>query len=110
MGSNDEQRMIHIRIDRNVHRDLRRAAAEYDLTIQDIVSGAVERTVEGFAETGELKELSYTVEIQDEGEAFLRHGDPEAVDISDRLRRIEGKLDDLTAMMAKMMGEDNGKS
>lgn len=46
MSPEEKQRMIHIRIKDGVHRELRKVAAEYDLTIQDIVSGAVEETIE----------------------------------------------------------------
>ncbi len=46
MSPEEKQRMIHIRIDNGVHKELRKVAAEYDLTIQEIVSGAVEETVE----------------------------------------------------------------
>ncbi len=46
MSPEEKQRMLHIRLDRAVHKDLRKAAAEYDISIQEIVSDAVEKKVE----------------------------------------------------------------
>jgi len=46
MSPDENQRMIHIRIDRGVHKELRKVAAEFDLTIQEIVSDAVEEKIE----------------------------------------------------------------
>ncbi len=46
MTLEEKQRMIHIRINNAVHKELRKVAAEYDLTIQEIVSNAVEEKVE----------------------------------------------------------------
>ena len=48
MSPEEKQRMVHIRLDSEVHRELRKAAAEYDITIQEIVSDAVEKRVENF--------------------------------------------------------------
>lgn len=50
MTSEEKKRMIHIRISDEIHKELRKAAAEYDLTIQEIVSDAVEERVEAFEE------------------------------------------------------------
>ena len=50
MTGEEKQRMIHIRIKEDIHKELRKAAAEYDLTIQEIVSEAVEERVEAFEE------------------------------------------------------------
>ncbi len=110
MTNKEEQRLIHIRIDRNVHKDLRRVAAEYDLTIQDIVSGAVEKTVHRFTETGELREISYSVEIDDNGEAgvSMNNGDAPSPDLVKSLKRIEMKLDKLIAIVSEKPGVENG--
>ena len=98
MTGKEEQRMIHIRIDRSVHRDLRLVAAEYDLTIQDIVAEAVEKRVDSFAEGDVPVQKSYTLEIEDAGEEspsiLGSNGDPQYASV---LRRIEGKLDKLSS-------------
>ncbi len=54
------EKMIHIRLDSDVHRDLRRAAAEEDTSIQELVSRVVSRTVEG----GRLVEVVCTSEVE----------------------------------------------
>jgi predicted transcriptional regulator len=46
MESDNDRRMIHIRIDSDLHRELRKVAAEFDETIQDIAERAVEERVE----------------------------------------------------------------
>ena len=67
MTGEEKQRMIHIRIKEDVHKELRKAAAEYDLTIQDIVSEAVEERVEAFEEglllEREKELLNYEAEL-----------------------------------------------
>ena len=47
MSPEVKQRMLHIRIDRAIHKVLRKAAAEYDISIQEIVADAVEKKLEG---------------------------------------------------------------
>ena len=111
MTERSEQRMIHIRIDRSVHRDLRRAAAEYDLTIQDIVSNAVEKTVDCFAGGEDPVEQTYTIEIEDQGEhSPLINRRYSAQHCSDVLSRIEGKLDELSAALDEIRRNINEKA
>jgi hypothetical protein len=43
----EKARMIHIRLEDEVHRDLRRAAAEEDTSLQELVSRVVSRSVDG---------------------------------------------------------------
>ncbi len=46
MNPEEKKRMLHIRLDREVHKDLRRAAVECDISLQEIVAEAVEKEVE----------------------------------------------------------------
>jgi hypothetical protein len=46
MTPEEKQRMIHIRIGDGTHKELRKVAAEYDLTLQEIVAHAVEDRVQ----------------------------------------------------------------
>ena len=61
MTHSEKQRMIHVRLDRKVHKELRKVAAEYDVSIQEIVSGAVEKQVEA---------LETEISIQREGDSY----------------------------------------
>jgi tetrahydromethanopterin S-methyltransferase subunit G len=62
MTEDEKQRMIHIRLGSGLHRDLRRAAAEYDVTRQEIVSKAVEERVHAIEAEIRLEEKSLDLE------------------------------------------------
>jgi len=47
MTTDEKERMIHIRLDEDVHKDLRKAAADEDTSMQKLVSKVVSRTVSG---------------------------------------------------------------
>jgi len=47
MSAEEKDRMIHIRLDEEVHKDLRKAAAEEDTSMQKLVSKVVSQTVSG---------------------------------------------------------------
>jgi hypothetical protein len=62
MTEDEKQRMIHIRLGSDLHRELRRAAAEYDVTLQEIVSKAVEDRVHAIEAEIRLEEKSLELE------------------------------------------------
>ena len=47
MVTDEKERMIHIRLGEEVHKDLRKAAAQEDTSMQKLVSRVVSRTVSG---------------------------------------------------------------
>lgn len=107
--------MIHIRLDREVHKELRKAAAEYDVSIQEIVSTAVEKQVEAFeTEISVEKEGdSYKLEITDSIEVGMGSGVYEKTvsthaSIANRLTEIESavtviseRISEIKTMLAK---------
>ena len=62
MTPEEKQRMIHIRIDGGTHKELRKVAAEYDLTLQEIVAEAVESRVQALEAEIMLKEKGMELE------------------------------------------------
>jgi len=81
----DKERMIHIRIKNAVHKDLRKLAAEYDLTMQDIVSEAVEKSIKNIEEIGLGMELQM--------EKFEKHANQLEEQMQERLESIQVDLD-----------------
>lgn len=109
MSPEEKKRMLHIRLDSEIHKDLRKAAAEYDISIQEIVADAVEKEVE-LLETEvrlekrrsklEKKAMEYELEIIERAETDLdREIEPieqttnvsteMSASISDRLECVE---------------------
>lgn len=62
MTDEEKQRMIHIRIKSDIHRELRKAAAESDQTMQELVAEAVEQKVEEREIQLHIEELQLRVE------------------------------------------------
>lgn len=83
MTSEEKQRMIHIRINNLVHRELRKVAAENDQTMQELVAEAVENKVE--AREAELR----IEEIQLELEERALKVEEQALEMADRAMEIE---------------------
>lgn len=64
MENDVDRRMIHIRIDNELHKELRKVAAEFDGTIQDIVARAVEERVEELRERILLEKEKELLELE----------------------------------------------
>lgn len=103
-----KEKMIHVRLGDDVHRDLRRAAAEEDTSIQELVSRVVSRTVEG----GRLVEVVYTTEVEPGGQETvtieLEGGGAgissvmERMDvIQEHLRILEDEIGELRRMLTR---------
>lgn len=128
MTPDESQRMIHIRINNAIHKELRKAAAEYDLTIQDIVSEAVAERVDAFEAEAKMeraekmlekaerktseyeKEISEKLEsinvtIEEECDAEARGEGTEAsfsTVIFSRFDEIEVKLEGISSRLAEI--------
>ena len=104
-----KDRMIHVRLDDAVHRDLRRAAAEEDTTIQELVSRVVSRTVDG----GKLVEVVYTAEMESNGlEEITIHLQDESAHMGpvltsiDRIQEHITHLSDEVSELKRMLTDD----
>ena len=104
-----KEKMIHVRLGDDVHRDLRRAAAEEDTSIQELVSRVVSRTVEG----GRLVEVVYTTEMEPGGRGTITiELDGEGVSTSSVMGRIDSiqehlrRLDDEVRELKRMLIND----
>jgi len=86
MTQGEKNRMIHIRLEEEVHKDLRKAAAEEDTSLQELVSRVVSRTVAGgklvevAVISGDLPEGAHSVTVT------MQDGDEDADMASLRVR------------------------
>ncbi len=113
MSPEEKKKMLHIRLDRSVHKDLRKAAAEYDISIQEIVSDAVEKRVEHLEAEIKLEEqrerldeksrkyelkITDTIEIDDdtdiEADSYLS--------VTGRLESIENAIGKLSEQIEEI--------
>ena len=85
MTPEEKERMIHIRIKNDVHKDLRKLAAEYDLTMQDIVSKAVENSIRNIEKIGLGMEMQM--------EEFEKHAIKLEEQMKDKLESLQVDLD-----------------
>lgn len=83
MTDEEKQRMIHIRIKSDIHRELRKAAAESDQTMQELVAEAVEQKVE------EREIQLHIEEIQLKIEERAREVEERALETAERAMEIE---------------------
>jgi hypothetical protein len=86
MTSEEKERMIHIRINNDLHKELRKAAAEYDLTMQDIVSEAVEKRIQS------LEGVEAGVEL--EIERLEKHARELEIRLQERLESLEVEIEE----------------
>lgn len=130
MPNDGEQRMIHIRIDSDVHRELRKVAAEFDVTIQDIVANAVEESVdallsrvmmererellereaqylerEKIAEEAELLQEEIQREMEDHEAAFTEYHDSVIKRLDDIHGKVEALMDGITRIQESLSRE-----
>ena len=100
MTPDEKERMIHIRINNELHKELRKAAAEYDLTMQDIVSEAVEKRIQA------LEEVEAGVEL--EMDRLEKHSHELEIRIAERLESL-GVETELEAV-AEVLDDDEHTS
>lgn len=108
MVHDEKARMIHIRLDGEVHRDLRRAAAEEDTSLQELVARVVSRSVDG----GRLLDVTCSADAPP-GSAHivslsLEEDGLHEPTVGERLDRLEGLLDLLmreVRMLRDLVGE-----
>ena len=100
MTPDEKERMIHIRINNELHKELRKAAAEYDLTMQDIVSEAVEKRIQA------LEEVEAGVEL--EMDRLEKHAHELEIRIAERLESL-GVETELEAV-AEVLDDDGHTS
>ena len=103
MTTDEKERMIHIRLDEEVHKDLRKAAAEEDTSMQKLVSKVVSRTVSG----GKLVNIiSVSDEVQNKEQIITitldEEDDSEDLSLKDRMVVIERLLERLGAEVQKI--------
>ena len=82
MSPEEKKRMLHIRLDSEIHKDLRKAAAEYDISIQEIVADAVEKEVVHLeteirldrrrVKLEEKEAIEYKIEVAEKGEGDIQ--------------------------------------
>ncbi len=83
MTDEEKQRMIHIRIKSDIHKELRKAAAESDQTMQELVAEAVEQRVEE-------REIQFHIEeIQLKIEERAREIEERALETAEKAMEIE---------------------
>jgi hypothetical protein len=121
MTEEEKQRMIHIRLGSDLHRELRRAAAEYDVTLQEIVSKAVEDRVHAIEAEIRLEEKSLELEekarelelrMQDRAGAVRptrgpgsRDGTGEAPGREEISVTVTARLDEIELKLERILGE-----
>ena len=104
MTTDEKERMIHIRLDEDVHKDLRKAAADEDTSMQKLVSKVVSRTVSG----GKLVNIiSVSDEVQNNKEQIItisldEEDDSKDLSLKDRMVVIERLLERLGAEVQKV--------
>ena len=82
MSPEEKKRMLHIRLDSEIHKDLRKAAAEYDISIQEIVADAAEKEVVHLeteirldrrrVKLEEKEAIEYKIEVAEKGEGVVQ--------------------------------------
>ncbi len=111
MTQGEKNRMIHIRLEEEVHKDLRKAAAEEDTSLQELVSRVVSRTVAGgklvevAVISGDLPEGAHSVTVT------MQDGDEDADMASLRVRfqeveRLVERLGIEVRALGEMLGSE----
>ena len=103
MTTDEKERMIHIRLDEDVHKDLRKAAADEDTSMQKLVSKVVSRTVSG----GKLVNIiSVSDEVQNKEQIITitldEEDDSKDLSLNERLAVIERLLERLGTEVQKI--------
>ncbi len=103
MTTDEKERMIHIRLDEEVHKDLRKAAADEDTSMQKLVSKVVSRTVSG----GKLVNvISVSGEVQNQEQIITisldEEDDSKELTLKERLAVIERLLERLGTEVQKI--------